>query len=211
MNRLQPKDITFWSLPCNLVAFYVRVMLVVWNSFLLVFVGEMGDKTQLLSLILAARYQKPWTILGGVLVATLLNHALASLAGAWLSGLLSPQSLAITLGVFFLLFALWILVPDKDDGLEPKPHLSVFVTTAVAFFFAEMGDKTQLATVALGARYHDVTLVTVGTTAGMLASNALAVFLGPKLLSKVPMQWVRRFAALLFAVFGVAILLTAFQ
>jgi putative Ca2+/H+ antiporter (TMEM165/GDT1 family) len=176
------------------------------NSFLLVFASEMGDKTQLLALILASRFRKPWTILAGVLVATLLNHTLAAWAGGWLSSLVSHGTLRWTLAVTFFAFAVWILIPDKEGELKESGRFGAFLTTVIAFFLAEMGDKTQLATVALGAKYASVGLVTMGTTAGMLASNALAVFLGESLLSRIPMKWIRIGASILFLGFGIWIL-----
>lgn len=176
------------------------------NSFLLVFASEMGDKTQLLALVLASRFKKPWTIMGGILAATLLNHALASWAGGWLSSFVSPQILAWILAGTFLAFAVWILIPDKDEELKEAGRFGAFLTTLVAFFLAEMGDKTQLATVALGAKYASPLIVTAGTTAGMLASDGLAVFFGQKLTERISMKWVRRTASFLFAVFGLAIL-----
>jgi putative Ca2+/H+ antiporter (TMEM165/GDT1 family) len=181
----------------------------VLNSFLLVFVGEIGDKTQLLTLILVARYARPWTILFGVFIATLLNHAFASWAGKYLASLFNPQTLSFALAAVFIAFAVWVLVPDKEDEIQQDARFGVLGTTIIAFFIAEMGDKTQLATVALGARYTSTLYVTIGSTLGMLASNALAVFLGAKLLAKIPMKWVRVFAAFLFAGFGVAIFLSA--
>jgi putative Ca2+/H+ antiporter (TMEM165/GDT1 family) len=177
------------------------------NSFLLVFAGEMGDKTQLLSLVLASRYKKPWTIMAGVLVATLVNHAMASWVGEVAASFLSPQALRWTLAIIFFAFAAWILVPDKEGEVKETGHFGAFVTTVISFFLAEMGDKTQLATIALGARYSSTVLVTLGTTAGMLASNALAIFLGHKLLARIPMKWVRAFASVLFVVFGIAVLM----
>lgn len=176
------------------------------NSFLLVFASEMGDKTQLLALVLASKFKKPWTIMGGILAATLLNHALASWAGGWLSSLVSPQILTWTLAGTFLAFAVWILIPDKDEDLKEGGRFGAFLTTLVAFFMAEMGDKTQLATVALGAKYSSPFVVTAGTTVGMLASDGLAVFFGQKLTERISMKWVRRFASFLFAVFGLAVL-----
>ncbi len=176
------------------------------NSFLLVFAGEMGDKTQLLALILAARFKKPWTILAGVFVATVLNHALASWAGGFVAEQLSRETLKWALALVFFAFAAWILVPDKEEEAGVGSRYGVFLTTVVAFFLAEMGDKTQLATVALGARYTNVLTVTLGTTLGMLASNALAIFLGEKLLKRIPMKWIRVFTSLLFALFGAMIL-----
>lgn len=178
------------------------------NSFLLVFAGEMGDKTQLLSLVLAARYKKPWTILLGVFIATLLNHALASWAGAWVASMFSPKTMAWGLAITFFVFAAWILVPDKEEDFKEPGKYGALITTIIVFFLAEMGDKTQLATIALGAKYANTTLVTIGTTLGMLASNALAIFLGRKLLEKVPMKWVRVFASVLFAIFGIMIIVS---
>lgn len=177
------------------------------HSFFLVFAGEMGDKTQLLALVLVSRFRRPWTILTGIFVATLLNHALASYAGHWLAQLVSASTLRWTLAATFFVFAAWILVPDKDGDSGPNGRFGPFVTTVALFFLAEMGDKTQLATVALGALYPLAWLVTLGTTAGMMAANALAVFLGQKLLARVPMKWVRACASLLFLVCGVGILL----
>lgn len=176
------------------------------NSFFLVFISEMGDKTQLLSLVLTARFKKPWTILAGVFVATVLNHALAAWAGEWAGSFFAPMTLKWILGITFIGFGLWILIPDKEEELKTTGHFGVFMTTVIAFFLAEMGDKTQLATVALGATYANLALVTLGTTAGMMGSNALAIFMGDKLLKKIPMTWVRRFACALFLIFGVAII-----
>lgn len=177
------------------------------NSFLLVFAGEMGDKTQLLALILTARFKKPWTILLGVFIATLLNHALAAAAGGWVSSMFSPQVLKWGLALLFFAFAFWILIPDKEEDLKSESRFGPLLTTTVTFFLAEMGDKTQLATIALGARFTNTMLVTLGTTLGMLASNALAIFLGDKLLKRIPMKWVRLFACLLFIIFGIGILI----
>lgn len=178
------------------------------NSFLLVFAGEMGDKTQLLSLVLASRFKKPWTILLGVFIATILNHGLASGFGAWLASLVEPNTMRWILAVTFFAFAIWILVPDKEEELQQTSQFGVLLTTIIAFFLAEMGDKTQLATIALGARYPDTLIVTIGTTLGMLASNAMAIFLGYKLLERIPMKWVRAFASFLFLLFGILILLS---
>lgn len=180
------------------------------NSFLLVFAGEMGDKTQLLALVLHSKFKKPWTILAGIFIATLLNHALASWAGAWISDFFSANTLSWVLAITFFVFAAWILIPDKEEEFRSTNQFGAFVTTLVVFFLAEMGDKTQLATIALGAKYDSTLLVTVGTTLGMMASNALAIFLGAKLLKKIPMQWFRRFASALFAFFGVLILISIF-
>ncbi len=176
------------------------------NCFVLVFAGEMGDKTQLLALVLAARFRKPWTILLGILFATLLNHALAAWGGGLIAAYMGPEYLRWGLATLFFLFAAWILIPDKEEEFKETGRFGAFMTTVVAFFIAEMGDKTQLATVALGARYSSLALVTLGTTLGMLASNALAIFLGERLLRRVPMHWIRRAASFLFVLFGLLIL-----
>jgi putative Ca2+/H+ antiporter (TMEM165/GDT1 family) len=177
------------------------------NSFLLVLASEMGDKTQLLALILASRFRKPWTIMAGILVATLLNHGLASWAGSWLSSFVDPHTLKWVLAAIFFAFAIWILIPDKDEEFKESGHWGAFLTTAVAFFLAEMGDKTQLATVALGARYAEPWLVTIGTTMGMMVSDGLAVFFGENLTNRIPMKWIRVGSCILFAIFGVFVLL----
>ena len=176
------------------------------NSFLLVFAGEMGDKTQLLALVLAARYKKPWTILLGVFIATILNHAFASWAGSFVAAFFDARSLTIALALTFFAFAGWILIPDKEGELSSESRFGPLMTTVISFFLAEMGDKTQLATVALGARYSSIAAVTIGSTLGMLASNAMAIFLGDRLLAKIPMKQVRLFASVLFAVFGIVLL-----
>lgn len=180
---------------------------IIINSFLLVFASEIGDKTQLLALVLTVRYRKPWTILSGIFVATILNHALASWGGVWISNQLSEQTLSWILGGIFIVFAGWILIPDKEEDLKEPGKYGPFLTTVVVFFLAEMGDKTQLATVALGAKYSNTLLVTLGTTVGMLASNALAIFFGDQLLKKIPMKAIRIFACILFLIFGIAILI----
>lgn len=178
-----------------------------FNSFLLVALSEMGDKTQLLALILAARFRKPWAIMSGIFVATILNHGLASQIGGVLASRISPDTLKWILFLAFTAFALWILVPDKDDDLKLRKTGGAFLTTAILFFLAEMGDKTQLATLALGANYQNAVSVTLGTTCGMLLSDGLAVFYGSRLIKKLSMNWIRRLAAVLFVLFGVAILL----
>lgn len=182
-------------------------MTAVVNSFLLVFLSEMGDKTQLLALILTARYKKPWVILAGVLVATLANHALASGVGSWIASQVSAQTLKWILALVFFFFAGWILIPDKEGEAQNSSKFGVFLTTLISFFLAEMGDKTQLATVALGAQYSSLLLVTIGSTLGMMGSNALAIFLGDGLLKRIPMKSVRIFASILFVLFGIGILL----
>lgn len=179
------------------------------NSFLLVFISEMGDKTQLLALVLATRYKKPWIIMSGIFVATLLNHALASWLGAWASTLVNASTLKIVLAIVFFIFAFWILIPDKETEVNESHHWGLFLKTTILFFMAEMGDKTQLATVALGAQYANIILVTLGTTLGMLVSNAFAIFFGDRLLSRLPMKWIRLAAAILFFIFGLIILFTS--
>jgi Ca2+/H+ antiporter, TMEM165/GDT1 family len=176
-------------------------------STLLVAVAEMGDKTQLLSFVLASRFRKPWPIIGGIFVATLTNHFLAGWVGVWLASLVSEQTLRwIVAGAFFA-FGLWALVPDKLEEPRSVSAGSVFLTTLVVFFFVEMGDKTQLATVALAARYEALVTVVVGTTLGMLIANAPAVWLGERLAQKVNMKAMRWMAAGLFIALGVLSLL----
>lgn len=170
--------------------------------------GEMGDKTQLLAMLLAARYRRPWPIVAGILVATLANHAMAGALGGWVASLMGPQVLRWVIGASFLAMAAWMLIPDRldDDGPAAARRGGVFATTLVAFFFAEMGDKTQLATVALAARFEDLAAVVVGTTIGMLLANVPAVFLGDKLAARVPMKLVHGAAAAIFALLGGATL-----
>ena len=176
----------------------------------LVALAEIGDKTQLLALVLAARFGRPWPIVAGIAVATLLNHALAGAAGHWLLARLGPDWLRILLALGFMAMAAWMLVPDRLDAAEaerPPPRLGVFGVTAVAFFLAEMGDKTQVATVMLAARFQDWTPVVLGTTAGMLLANAPVVWLGERITRRVPLAVVRKTSAVLFAALGVAALL----
>ena len=176
----------------------------VLSSFALVAISEMGDKTQLLALSLASRYRRPWVVMAGILTATLFNHALASWVGAWISARISPQVMAGILGATFLAFGLWTLRPDRLEEGNQVDRFGPYLTTTVLFFLAEMADKTQLATVALAARYHSIVLVTAGTTLGMLASDGLAVFLGDRLAERVPMRWIRVAAATVFFGFGAA-------
>jgi putative Ca2+/H+ antiporter (TMEM165/GDT1 family) len=172
------------------------------TSTLLVALAEIGDKTQLLSFVLAARLRKPGAIIAGIFVATLLNHALAGSVGVWLAGLLAPQVLPWATGLLFVGFGLWTLHPDSLDD-DPKLHRAgAFVTTTIAFFIAEMGDKTQLATVALGARFDMLAAVVLGTTLGMLAANIPAVLLGEALAQKLPMKAIRIAAAGMFIATG---------
>ena len=169
--------------------------------------AEIGDKTQLLSFILAAKFRRPWPICLGILVATLLNHGVAGALGAWITTLLDPQMLRWGLGVSFLAMAAWILVPDRFDESEARfARLGVFGTTVVAFFLAEMGDKTQIATVALAAQYHAFVAVVLGTTLGMMLANVPAVVLGDRIAHRMPVRLVHSIAAAVFALLGVATL-----
>jgi Ca2+/H+ antiporter, TMEM165/GDT1 family len=175
----------------------------------IVALGEIGDKTQLLALILSARFRAPRPIIAGIFVATLANHAAASALGAWLTRVVDPQWMRWGLGLSFFAVALWMLVPDRaDDALqrEDTARHSVFWITTVAFFLAEMGDKTQIATVMLAARFDELIAVTAGTTLGMMIANVPAVLLGERVVKIVPVQWVHRIAAVVFAAIGVAIL-----
>jgi Ca2+/H+ antiporter, TMEM165/GDT1 family len=172
--------------------------------------AEIGDKTQLLALVLAAKYRKPVPIILGILVATLVNHALAGAAGAWISAWVGPDAMRWILGLSFIAMAAWTLVPDQyDDDQEQAaaPRFGVFGTTLVAFFLLEMGDKTQIATVALAARYDSLVGVVAGTTLGMMLANVPAVLLGEVAAKKLPMHIVHRIAAAIFLVLGVSVLL----
>ncbi|MBZ4421742.1 TMEM165/GDT1 family protein [Myxococcus sp. RHSTA-1-4] len=182
------------------------------GSFVLVAASEMGDKTQLLAFSLASRFRKPWAVLAGIFVATVANHALASSLGSWVSTHVPARLMAVLLAVMFIGFGLWTLKPDTldEDGGKP-PRFGAFLTTVVLFFLAEMGDKTQLATMAVAARYQAPLTVTLGTTAGMLLSDGLAVFLGDRLAGRVQMKWVRWAAASLFFLFGAVSLWTALR
>ena len=176
-------------------------------STLSVALGEMGDKTQLLALLLATRFKKPIPIILGILFATLANHTLAGLFGAWIQATVDASILRIGLGVSFLAIALWTLIPDKaDEDLTLKSGYGVFFVTFIAFFMAEMGDKTQLVTVALAAKYHDLLLVVAGTTLGMMIADVPAVFLGKFAAPKIPFTAIRIIAAMLFALLGGAVL-----
>ena len=170
--------------------------------------GEMGDKTQLLAMLLAIKFRKPVPIILGILVATLLNHATAGLLGAWVARALGPAVLRWVIGISFIAMAAWMLVPDKIDDEAAKPsRFGAFGATLIAFFLAEMGDKTQIATVALAARYPDLVAVVAGTTLGMMIADVPAVFVGNKLAKKVPMRLVHAIAAAIFGLLGVLTLL----
>ena len=173
-------------------------------STAIVALAEIGDKTQLLALVLAARFRKPWPIVLGILVATLANHGLAGALGAWVTTVVGPQVLRWILGVSFIAMAVWMLIPDKlDEGdADGAPRWGVFGTTLVAFFLAEMGDKTQIATVMLAAQYNAYLWVVAGTTLGMMLANAPVVWLGDRLVKKVPIRVVHLVSALIFLVLG---------
>ncbi|MCZ8132955.1 MAG: TMEM165/GDT1 family protein [Steroidobacteraceae bacterium] len=175
----------------------------------IVALAEIGDKTQLLSFVLAARFRRPWPIVWGILVATLVNHALAGAAGTWVVHLLGPDALRWVLGLSFIAMAAWMLKPDEidDDDAKAPANLGVFGTTLVAFFLAEMGDKTQIATVALAAKYGAWAAVVIGTTLGMMLANVPAVLLGDRITKWVPVRVVHAVAAGIFAVLGVVVLL----
>jgi putative Ca2+/H+ antiporter (TMEM165/GDT1 family) len=175
--------------------------------------AEIGDKTQLLAFILAARFKKPLPIIAGILVATLFNHGLAGALGAWITAMVDPSILRWVLGVSFIAMAVWTLIPDKieEEETEVALKLGVFGATLVTFFLAEMGDKTQIATVALAAHYPSPLMVVAGTTLGMLIADVPAVFIGDKLADRIPMKLVHRIAAAIFAGLGVATLLGAGQ
>lgn len=181
------------------------------SSFLLVAASEMGDKTQLLAFSLAAKYKKPVPIMAGIFVATVLNHALASWGGFWVASIVSPMMMANILGAIFVAFALWTLKPDEADEVSEVSKFGPFLTTTFLFFMAEMGDKTQLATVALGANFQSAWAVTLGTTLGMMVTDGLAVVAGDQLSHKINMKYMRWFAASLFFVFGLASFWSAYQ
>jgi len=169
--------------------------------------AEIGDKTQLLAFLLAARFRRPLPIVLGIFIATVANHAFAAAVGAMVSGLLDPGVMRWVLGLSFLAMAAWIMVPDEIDEQEAQlARYGVFVTTVIAFFIAEMGDKTQVATVALAARYESMAAIVAGTTFGMMLANVPAVYFGERIANRVPLKLVHGIAALIFAVLGLATL-----
>lgn len=175
----------------------------------LVAIAEIGDKTMLLAIVLAARFRKPWPILAGILVATLANHGLAATVGSLAGEVLQGPWVHWVLGLLFIGFGAWALIPDTFEDKDAPSAVkagSVFVTTAIAFFFVEMGDKTQVATVALAARFHSILLVAAGTTVGMMLANGPAVWLGEAAATRLPMKYIRWGAAAAFAAIGVWIL-----
>jgi putative Ca2+/H+ antiporter (TMEM165/GDT1 family) len=173
--------------------------------------AEIGDKTQLLAFLLAARFKKPVPIILGILAATVVNHGLAGALGAWITHSISPDILRWVLGASFIGMAIWTMIPDKieDEETQVAKRFGVFGATLITFFLAEMGDKTQIATIAMAAHYADPLLVVIGTTLGMLIADVPAVFVGDKLANKIPMKLVHSVAAAVFAVLGVATLLGA--
>lgn len=193
---LRPKEPTF-----IMEAFLVATGIVA--------LAEMGDKTQLLALVLAARFRRPWPIVLGIFTATIVNHALAGAVGAFVTQWLGPTTLRWLLGASFIAMAAWMLIPDKLDEEDTgvRSHFGVFGTTVVAFFLAEMGDKTQIATVMLAARFvHDYFGVVAGTTLGMMLANAPVVFLGERIMRRVPIKLVHGLSAAIFLVLGIVMI-----
>jgi putative Ca2+/H+ antiporter (TMEM165/GDT1 family) len=182
-----------------------------WVSTGVVALAEMGDKTQLLAFLLAARFKRPVPIIAGIFLATIVNHGLAGALGVWITTTLSPQTMRWVLGISFLAMAAWTLIPDKieDEESSMTTRFGVFGATLVTFFLAEMGDKTQVATVAMAAHYQDAWKVVAGTTLGMMIADVPAVFLGDKLSAKLSLKWLHAAAALVFAALGVATLMGA--
>jgi putative Ca2+/H+ antiporter (TMEM165/GDT1 family) len=179
------------------------------TSTVTVALAEMGDKTQLLSLLLAARFSNKLAIVAGILVATILNHAVSAWFGTWLSQFLLGTTGSMILSVSFIAMALWLLIPDKEDDDAVKyMQYGAFIVSTVLFFLAEIGDKTQVATVALAANYQSVLLVTLGTTLGMLAANVPVVYAGDAILRRIPLQYTRAVAAGVFGLIGVSIFFT---
>jgi putative Ca2+/H+ antiporter (TMEM165/GDT1 family) len=170
--------------------------------------AEMGDKTQLLAFLLAARFRRPLPIVLGILAATLVNHGLAGALGAWITSVVSPTALRWGVGMLFLAMAVWTLIPDRIEEGETRTaaRLGVFGATFVTFFLAEMGDKTQIATIAMAAQFSSVVLVVIGTTLGMMIADVPAVFLGERFARRIPLRLVHSVAAAIFAVLGIATL-----
>jgi putative Ca2+/H+ antiporter (TMEM165/GDT1 family) len=175
-----------------------------FTSTLVVALAEIGDKTQLLAILLATRFRRPWPIIGGILAATLVNHALAALLGSEVANLLDGPVFRYAIALSFIAMAIWTLIPDRYEEHSEKPSRhGVFVTTLVSFFLVEMGDKTQVATIALGAHYHQVALVAAGTTLGMMLANVPAVLFGDRIVRIIPLHYVRMGAAAIFLVLGI--------
>lgn len=197
-------------LPALEPCFFMEALLI---STGVVALAEIGDKTQLLAFILAARFKKPLPIILGILAATVVNHGLAGALGAWVTSVLTPEVLRWVLGASFIGMAIWTLIPDKieEEETQVAQKLGVFGATLVTFFLAEMGDKTQIATVAMAAQFATPVLVVIGTTLGMLIADVPAVFVGDKFAHRIPMKLVHGIAAGIFAVLGIATLLGAGQ
>lgn len=173
----------------------------------LVALAEIGDRTQLLAFLLAARYQRPAPIILAILLATLANHAVAGALGTWLTTVMGPEALRWVLGISFLVMAVWMLKPDEiDEAKAVATRFGVFGTTFITFFLAEIGDKTQIATVALAAQYQSLLWVVVGTTLGMMIANVPAVYIGDRLAGRLPINLIHKIAALIFASLGIAVL-----
>lgn len=189
---------SWFSIPSH-KADFLDILLI---SFTSVALAEIGDKTQLLALILAARFRKPWPILAGILVATLANHAIAAEVGALVAGLFSPDALRWIVAFSLFAMGLWILVPDKDEDAAAKYQFGPFLTTLIAFFLLEIGDKTQIATIVLAAKFDNLLMVILGTTLGMMAANAPVVLAGHLTPDRLPLGLIRVLAALLFIVLG---------
>jgi putative Ca2+/H+ antiporter (TMEM165/GDT1 family) len=186
------------------------IMDAIWVSTGVVALAEIGDKTQLLAIVLAAKFRKPLPIILGILVATLLNHAAAAMLGYYVSQWLAGPTFRLVVGAAFVIMAAWALIPDRnDEGASNRSRGGVFITTTIAFFLVEIGDKTQIATSLLAAQYSDIVFVTIGTTLGMMLANVPAVFFGEAVTRVVPLKYVRIGAAVLFAVIGVWIILSA--
>ena len=182
-----------------------------FTSTAVVAIGEIGDKTQLLAMVLAVRFRKPLPIIAGILGATILNHTLAATLGYYIAGFFSGLGFRLAVGAAFLAMAAWTLIPDKaDDDAAARTRGGVFLTTLISFFLVEIGDKTQIATSLLAARYHQIALVAAGTTLGMLIADVPAVFLGEAATMIVPLKYVRIAAAAVFALIGVWVVLSAF-
>ncbi|AHE53441.1 TMEM165/GDT1 family protein [Sphingomonas sanxanigenens] len=177
------------------------------TSAMVVSLAEIGDKTQLLAILLATRFKRPWPIIAGIFVATLANHALAALVGSKMAALIDADWFRYAIAISFVIMAAWTLVPDSDEGIDrPDRRAGAFATTLIAFFIVEMGDKTQIATVVLAAQFRTLLWVTVGTTIGMMVANVPAVLLGEAVLRRVPMAAIRIVAAASFLILGVGML-----
>ena len=173
------------------------------TSLAIIFLAETGDKTQLLAFSLAHRFRRPWAVMAGILVATLFNHALSACAGSWVATHIPPVVVSGVLAVSFIGFGVWALVPDTLDEKEKPSHVGAFLTTTWIFFLTEIGDKTQLATMALGAEYRSPVAITAGTTLGMLLADGIVVFLGDRIRNWLPVKWIRLATATVFFLFGI--------